>query len=461
MREIMKKLILFTIILMGIGFMLLDTSDTNQKIVTKESTIKTLKDEVIKKETTPVKTQIKTVKSSNNLNEEIESLLKKAEKLLEKSKWEEALNIFNLIIKKTAKTDDPQLREDFVSACMTQGYIYQVYMDDGKDMAIEAYSKITNRFEKSDDIASIQYYIDAKLQLAYLLPNDERIEIYNELVSRFEKNIDNGIQKKIEALLISKSFQLMGQNDEEAMQTLDKVIEKYKESDGTTELPENIQFSILNNIELALITNNDNDTYVELAKKLMSNSPDTKPLLSMLEILKNAQELNQDEALAKWKEEFKDYRFEDWSFQEVERWAYHIEDKETKERVTKYINAFVDQKYNIPDKNSNTVVYENHSDATETYNNTYNTQETEDYTEQGDETYTPNEEEVMQEEITQEEVDTEDIYNNDTNIEDENVTADEELYPDPYENAEPINDDPDPYAQEIYDATGEYPNPYE
>ncbi len=457
MRAIMKKLILFTFILMVIGFMLLDTSDTNQKIVTTEIPIKTSKDEVIKKETTPVKTQIKTVKSSNKLNDEIESLLKKAEKLLEKSKWEEALNIYNLIIKKTVKTNDPQLLEHFVSACMTQGYIYQVYMNDndGKDMAIEAYTKIINRFEKSDNIEFIQYYIDAKLQLAYLLPNDEKLEIYNELVSRFEKNVDNGIQKKIESLLISKSFQLMGQNDEEAMQTLDKVIEKYKDRDGTTELPENIQFSILNNIELALITNNESDNYVELAKNLMSNSPDTKPLLSMLEILKNSQELNQDEALAQWKEEFKDYRFEDWSFQEVERWAYRIEDKETKDRVTKYINAFVEQKYNIPDKNSNTVVYENNSDATETYNNTYNAQ-AEVYTEQGDEAYTSNEEE-----ITQEEVDVEDIYNNDTNIEDENISTDEELYPDPYENSEPINYEPDPYAQEIYDATGEYPDPYE
>ena len=450
MRAIMKKLILFTLILMVIGFMLLGTSETNQKIVTKDTTIKTSKDEVLKKETTPVKTQIRTVKSSNKPNEEIESLLKKAEKLLEKSKWEEALNIYNLIIKKTVKTNDPQLLEHFVSACMTQGYIYQAYMNDndGKDMAIEAYTKIINRFEKSDNSEFIQYYIDAKLQLAYLLPNDESLEIYNNLISRFEKNSDKNIQEKIESLLISKSFQLMGQNDEEAMQTLDKVIEKYKDRDGTTELPENVQFSILNNIELALITNNESDNYVELAKKFMSDSPDTKPLLDMLEILKNSQELNQDEAFAQWKEEFPNYHFEDWSFQEVSRWAYRIEDKETKDRVTKYINAFIDQKYNIPKKNSTDVVYQNNSNSVETDNDSYNTQEAEVYTEQGDEAYSSNEEEG-------------DIYNNDTSIEDENNTTNEEVYPDPYENSEPVNYEPDPYAQEIYDATGEYPDPYE
>lgn len=460
----MNKLILFifsVIILITLGFNFLNTSPTHSKMTTQEEHLKTSKNEVSKKEeTTPIKTQIhikRITETDSTLNDEIKLLLKKAEDLLQDSKDEEAIKLYNLIIKKTAKSNDPKLLKHFVTACMSKGYIYQIYLANENDMAIEAYNMIIDKFEKSDNIEFIQFYIDAKLRLSYLLPDDEKIEIYNELVSKFEKSNNHHIQEKIESMLISKSFQLMGRDDEEAMRVLDKVIERYQDKNATMELPENISFSILNNIELALITNNDSETYVDLAKKLMSNSADTKPLLDMLEILKNSQDLNQDEAFETWKDEHKDYRFENWSFHEVARWAYRIEDKETKERVSKYINAFINQKYNIPDKYSNTTVYENVPDNYNTtqmsYPDPYASQPSTDvyYNDnQENEVYTPIEENKV-ENATQEE-----IYQNDIND-----SKDEEIYADPYENSESYVYEPDPYAQEIYEATGEYPNPYE
>ena len=453
----MKKSILFIFFIFVLIVLRFIFLDTNQKTITKEISIKTSKEEIINKETTSVYTQVDTNKTttlSNKLYAEIKALLVKAENLLENSKDEEAIQVYNIIIKKTAKTNDPKLLKHFVSACMAQGYIYQVYLDDGNDMAMEAYTMIIDKFEKSNNIEFIQFYIDAKLQLSYLLPANERLEIYNELVSRFEKNSDNKIQEKIESLLISKSFQLMGQDDEEAMQVLDKVIEKYQDRNATAEIPDNIRLSILNNIELALITNNESDTYVELAQKLMSNSSDTKPLLDMLEILKNSQDLDQDEALILWKKEHKGYRFEDWSFQEVERWGNRIEDKETRERVNKYINAFINQKYNIPDKYSDTVGYENTSNSTQTYTDP-STKEPTVNTEEKNKTY-PSHDSTEIEEVTEEE-----IYNDDIAIDDDHSRVNEEIYPDPYENSKSDTYEPDPYVQEIYDPTGEYPNPYE
>ena len=413
------------IILIALWFTFFNTSPKDNKPTIKEEHIKTSKDEIIEKKNISHKTQIDrntSTISSNKLDDEIKLLLAKAEKLLEESKDEEAIKIYNLIIKKTNKSIDPILLEHFTTACMTLGYIYQIYPNIDNDAAMESYMTVINKFEKSTNVHFIQYYIDAELQITYLLPYDERMEIYNELLSKFGKNDNKDIQKRVETLLINKSFQLMGKDNEEAMQVLDKVIENFQERNATTEVPENVSMSILNNIELALITNNESDTYVDLAEKLMSNSPDTKPLLEMLEILKNSQDIDQDEALAQWKNNHKDYRFENWSFQEVERWAYHIEDQETKERVTKYINAFVKQKYNSSNQYSNTTVYENSSDS--------RAKDIDPYAKN------LNEDTDVEEDITDNDSNEETMYSNDIDKEDKNNNTYLEVYPDPYKNSE-------------------------
>ena len=455
----MKKLLIFILtigIFMSIGFIFFKTSTTENKISTNKNPIEK-KENKQKINNQPIQAQetIKEIPSTDNkLNNEIKVLLKKAENFLQESKDDEAIKIYNLIIEKIADSSDPKLLKLFASACMSKGYIYQIYPNIDNDAAISAYTSILNKFNKSKNNELIQLYIDAKIQLTYLLPNDEKLEAYNDLLSKFENNIDINIQKRLESLLITKSFQLMGKNDEEAMSILDKVIEKYQDKDDMTNLPENIRFSILNNIELALITNNESDTYVELAEKFMSNSPDTKPLLDMLSIIKNSQDLNQDEALESWKEQHADYRFPDWSFQEMERWAYKIEDKETKERVTKYITAFVNQKYNIPDKYSNTDRYED-VPKNSNHSSTDNLPYPEDNVE---ETYNPSNEENILEDDDLRNNDIEEVYQND--IQEENNTK-EEIYLDPYNDSEPNTYEPDPYAQDIYEATGAYPNPYE
>jgi hypothetical protein len=424
----MKKVILFAIIiviLITIAFKYQNSSSKDIK-TSRENSSKILNNEIKKKSIIKEEKNIE-LNDTNNQIDEIKLLVKKAEHLLENTKDEEALLMYDLILEKISLSNDPLLDEYFVTTCMSKAYIYQVYPNIDSDAAIEAYNQIIKKFEESNDSKSIQYYIDAKIQRSYLLPEDEKMESYNELIAKFENSNDIDTLKKVESLLIAKSFQLMGNNDEEAMQILDKVLEKYQEKNASIRLPENIQFSILNNIELALITNNENDDYVELAKKFMSNSPDTKPLLDMLEILKNAQDLDQEEALATWKKEHGDYHFPDWSFQEVERWAYKIEDQETKDRVSKYVNAFVNQKYNMPDQYSNNHINDNQN---------------------------------SDEEIIENEIITEEIYEEERDLV-ENNESKEEIYPNPYENSDELQYEPDPYVQEVYEATGEYLETYE
>jgi hypothetical protein len=146
----------------------------------------------------------------------------------------------------------------------------------------------------------------------------------------------------------------MREDGEESMEILDELIDRYKNSKDK-ELARNFEYSVINNIELALITNNDDTDYRELANKYLSNISDTKPQLEMLEILKNAQESNQDEAMQRWKENYKDYRFENWSFEELKRWNASMEDSEEKDRIKAYLDEFI--KHDIDNQNEEIVYY--------------------------------------------------------------------------------------------------------
>jgi len=285
----------------------------------------------------------------SNLTAEVQSLVKEANKLFQKSKDDEAMALYYRIIKKTEKSQDPILLKKFIEAYLQIAFLYQIYPNSDQDASIEAYDMIINRFKDSNNTELLGAYINAKIQQAYLLTNEERLDTYDELIKKFENHKSKVLQQKVEELLISKSFDLMGKNDEEAMQILDTLIDKYKNQKDVP-LPEQIEMAILNNLELAIITNNDDDKYRDLANEYLADSPDTKPLLDMLNIIKNAQDINQDEALAQWKKEHETYRFKDWSFQELKRWIQKVEDKETKQRVTKYINAFENHKYDINPK---------------------------------------------------------------------------------------------------------------
>jgi len=284
--------------------------------------------------------------SEDNLTIEIEKLLKEAHFLFRESKDSEALELYKKIIQKTKNSKNLKLLEQFTEACMQMSFLYQIYPNLDKEMAIETYNRVINKFKESKNSKLLEYYITATVQQAYLFEKEERAYIYDELIKKFENHKDKELQKRVEELLINKSFELMGKEDEEAMEILDKLITKYEKREGKEKLPEAIELAILNNIELSIITSNDDEKYVDLANKYLADSPDTKPLLKMLDIIKNSQYLEQDDALETWKKEYKEYYFDNWSFQEMRRWMNKIEDKETQERVKKYIDTFENHKYN-------------------------------------------------------------------------------------------------------------------
>jgi len=350
----LKKLILVLIIVIllaiGLNFDIFSSSEkiaVQKTPTTIETPLKNIEKEFDNSsKIIPVTDKNNRSNSENNLSIEIEKLLKKAHLIFRDSKDAEALELYKKIIQKTKDSQDLKALEQFTEACMQMAFLYQIYPSLDKEMAIETYSKIINKFQKSKDSKLLEYYITATVQQAYLFEKEERADIYDELIKKFENHQDKKLQKRVEELLINKSFELMGKEDEEAMDILDQLITKYEKRKGKEKLPQAIELAILNNLELSIITSNDDDKYVDLANKYLSDSPDTKPLLEMLDIIKNSQYLEQDDAFETWEKEHNEYYFDNWSFQEMRRWMNKIEDRETKERVKKYIDAFENHKYN-------------------------------------------------------------------------------------------------------------------
>jgi len=289
---------------------------------------------------------------------------------------DEAIKSYNFVIKKFQKSEDIELLKLYHTAQTLKIYLITGYE------SIEIYNQIIQKFKNSKNVELLQMYASAQRFKSYLVDEDETLEIYNEIIEKFKNTKDKKLLKELstaqlskayllseyfeddqEAIevydefiekfdqyssfkqdvsnaLFSKSLLVMKDSGEESMEILDHIIERHELSRDTN-LPKTVEYAIINNIELSLITSNDDARYRELADKYLSKLEDTKPQLEMLNILKNAQELDQDKEMTQWKKEYKDYKFEDWSFQELREWNSQIEESESKNRIKNYLDEFI------------------------------------------------------------------------------------------------------------------------
>jgi hypothetical protein len=252
---------------------------------------------------------------------------------------DEAMDIYDEIIDKFRNSDNVELLKKFVSAQYSKTYI------SSPKEKLDIYDDIIQRFKKSTNkelLKELAYaqFSKARLLSEYFKNSSDAIDVYDEIISHFEQFEDDESKQIVADALFDKSYALMRDDGEESMNILDDLIDRYKNSKDKG-LSKNIEYSIINNIELALVTNNDDRDYRELASKYLSDTADTKPQLDMLEILKNAQDTDQDEELKRWEEENKDYIFENWSFEELKRWNRSMEDGEAKDRIKKYLDEFI------------------------------------------------------------------------------------------------------------------------
>lgn len=252
---------------------------------------------------------------------------------------DEAIEVYDEIINKFKNSDSVELLKKFILAEYSKTYLSNT------NETIDIYDEIINKFKNSKDktllkeLATVEFS-KARLLNDYLQNPSEAIDIYDDMINQFGVYEENEFKQIVADALFAKSYLLMRDNGEESMEILDELIDRYKNSTDKG-LAKNFEYSVINNIELALVTNNDDSDYRDLADKYLSDIADTKPQIEMLEILKNAQEENEDEALKKWETEYKDYQFENWSFEELQRWNNNMEDGEEKKRIKNYLNQFI------------------------------------------------------------------------------------------------------------------------
>jgi tetratricopeptide (TPR) repeat protein len=251
----------------------------------------------------------------------------------------ESIEIYDEIINKFKDSDSIQLLTKFASAQFSKSHLL------GGEDKIDVYNEIIDRFRDSDDKKLLKELSTAQFSKAYLLHDffenrEEAIDIYDEIVYKFQDYDDNSFKQEVTDALFAKSFLLMGEDNQESMQIFDKIIERCQSCEEGIPTRD-FEYSVINNMELALIMNDDDTRYRELANEYLSGLDDTKPQLEMFTILREAQELNQDEAMKRWGEEHKNFQFENWSFEELKKWNNQMEDSERRDRIKRYLDEFI------------------------------------------------------------------------------------------------------------------------
>lgn len=252
---------------------------------------------------------------------------------------ERSLSVYDAIIERFKNSDNPALLKNYAAAQFAKSYT----LKNGEAIAI--YNELIQKLSNYDNNELRQQLYQAQTNKAYILEHalenkKAAIKVYDEIIEQFSQYDDPEYSEKVESALFSKSFLLMDEHQEtEAMEIFDGIIDNYQEN-GDGENNKNFEYAIVNNIELALILGNDDNRYQELAHTYLSTSAEAQPQIEMLEILKNAQEINQDEALETWKNQYQDFYFQNWSFDQLETWNNAMEESETQARVKKYLNVF-------------------------------------------------------------------------------------------------------------------------
>ena len=276
---------------------------------------------------------IEKFKDSNNI--ELLKFYVKAQKfkasLLDR---DEAIYIYDEIADRFKDSSDRELLKLYINAQNAKATLLT-----NNDDIIEVYDEIIDKLKYTKDKELLKEVVDVQFSKAYLTDSsEEAIELYDDIIKKLTPYGDE-FKEKVSDALFAKSYIVAKDDKEVAMEILDKIIDKYRD-DIDRASHQNFEYAVINNIELALVTNSDDSEYRELANQSLLEIEGTKPQLEMLQILKDAQDINQDEAMERWKQKYKDYKFENWSFDTLREWNSQMEDMEEKARIKAYIDEF-------------------------------------------------------------------------------------------------------------------------
>lgn len=271
----------------------------------------------------------------------------------------ESLSIYNGIIQRFQESSEPTQLHSYALAQFAKSYMV------GNDEAMRIYNEMIEALRFSDEKPLLQQLYQAKSDKAYTLEHtyndpDAALQVYDEIIAQYSQYDDESYREQVESALFSKSFLLIHTEQKaEAMAIFDDLIDYYQQTlNGET--PSNLEYAILNNIELALVTGKDDSRYQELAQTYLHNSSEAQPQIEMLQILDHAQNSDPNQALAMWQEKYQTFQFQNWSFDQLESWSTQITDPEIQARISHCLEVF--QNHN---QNNATTSDESHHSQTE------------------------------------------------------------------------------------------------
>lgn len=211
--------------------------------------------------------------------------------------------------------------------------------------AIKVFDKVVRKFgdsQKSNILVKVAAALVNKAAvLAQSNRSEEAIKILDEVVVRFENHNENSILEEVAIALYNKGAILGHINKKEkSIIIYDELINKFKDSkhNGITN---HVSSALLNKIETNLLINNSNkQNDIDLYENLIKEDNIQLIILEALILLEKAKANEIDEEINSWKNRFENTSIQNCSFDELKTWAKSFEDVLLKERLLSYIKIF-------------------------------------------------------------------------------------------------------------------------
>ncbi len=255
----------------------------------------------------------------------------------------EAILAYDRVVDKFKDSQDIELLKLYFKA---QKYKLQL-IDNPKDK-MDIYQDISDRFEDSTDTELVEMYIFAQKSMAQNMKSlkgmvdiynsiiektkysdskkllkeqieaqeskidifsiqnrtEDIIDAYDEIINSFKD--DDRFYSDVSSAMLMKSYYITSIDKTQALDILDELIDREME-ESNQETSINFEYSVINALELAIITDIDESRYEDILKENFQDRADIMAEYDMLKILQNAQYSNQDMALKDWENRYGDY----------------------------------------------------------------------------------------------------------------------------------------------------------
>jgi tetratricopeptide (TPR) repeat protein len=196
-----------------------------------------------------------------------------------------------------------------------------------------------SKFESILELVAKAYY-NKGVALGELGESQKAIDVFDVFIKEFKNSKSESILEQVAKAYINKGVALgeLGES-QKAIDVYDILIKEFKDSKSEPIL-EQVVSAMTNKIERLLIDGKNIDTAIQDIEALSYHSKKTMFKIAMFKILEKAQRISQDEEIEIFLKKYADVELINFSFDELDEWSETITNKDTKERIKKYIEIF-------------------------------------------------------------------------------------------------------------------------